>query len=85
MVHRYNEACRDKHRPWRKWDVSDKALLSCAYVTSVSFGFFWLLGHHQGLKSLGLVMALGTACIYLATLCVLRPLLLWKLGRRATQ
>jgi predicted RND superfamily exporter protein len=84
MVHRYNEACHDKHRPWRRWDVSDKALLSCAYVTSVSFGFFWLLGHHQGLKSLGLVMALGTACIYLATLCVLRPLLLWKLGKRAT-
>ncbi len=81
MVHRYNEACRDSHRPWRNWDVSDRALLSCAYVTSVSFGFFWLLGHHQGLKSLGLVMALGTACIYLATLCVLRPLLLWKLSR----
>ncbi len=82
MVHRYNEARLDIHRPWRKWDVSDKALLSCAYVTSVSFGFFWLLGHHQGLKSLGLVMALGTACIYLATLCVLRPLLLWKLGAK---
>ncbi len=84
MVHRYNEARRDPHRRWRAWDVSDKALLLCGYVTSVSFGFFWLLGHHEGLKSLGLVMALGTTCIYLATLCVLRPLLLWKLGKRAT-
>jgi predicted RND superfamily exporter protein len=82
MVHRYNEACGDRHRPWRRWDVSDKALLSCAYVTSASFGFFWLFGHHEGLKSLGLVMALGTACIYLATLFMLRPLLLWKLARR---
>ena len=82
MVHRYNEACRDPHRPWRKWDVSDRALLLCGYVTSISFGFFWLFGHHLGLKSLGLVMALGIACIYLATLCVLRPLLLWKLARR---
>jgi predicted RND superfamily exporter protein len=82
MVHRYNEACSDPHRKWRKWDVSDKALLSCAYVTTASFGFFWLFGHHEGLKSLGLVMALGTACIYLATLCMLRPLLLWKLARR---
>jgi predicted RND superfamily exporter protein len=82
MVHRYNEACADPHRRWRSWDVSDKALLLCGYVTSVSFGFFWLLGHHEGLKSLGLVMALGTACIYLATLCVLRPLLLWKLAKR---
>ncbi len=81
MVHRYNEASSDCHRRWHAWDVSDKALLLCGYVTSVSFGFFWLLGHHEGLKSLGLVMALGTACIYLATLCVLRPLLLWKLGR----
>jgi predicted RND superfamily exporter protein len=84
MVHRYNEACIDPHRRWRAWDVSDKALLLCGYVTSVSFGFFWLLGHHEGLKSLGLVMALGTTCIYLATLCVLRPLLLWKLSRRPT-
>jgi uncharacterized protein len=83
MVHRYNEACVDPHRRWRAWDVSDKALLLCGYVTSVSFGFFWLLGHHEGLKSLGLVMALGTTCIYLATLCVLRPLLLWKLSRRS--
>ena len=81
MVHRYNEARSDPHRPWRAWDVSDKALLLCGYVTTVSFGFFWLLGHHEGLKSLGLVMALGIACIYLSTLCVLRPLLLWKLGR----
>jgi predicted RND superfamily exporter protein len=80
MVHRYNEAARSSHRRWRRWDVSDKALLLCGYVTSVSFGFFWLLGHHEGLKSLGLVMALGTASIYLATLCVLRPLLLWKLS-----
>jgi predicted RND superfamily exporter protein len=81
MVHRYNEACRDPHRPWRRWDVSDRALLLCGYVTSISFGFFWLFGHHLGLKSLGLVMALGIACIYLATVCVLRPLLLWKLAR----
>ncbi len=81
MVHRYNEACRDPHRPWRRWDVSDRALLLCGYVTSISFGFFWLFGHHLGLKSLGLVMALGIACIYLATLCVLRPLLLWRLAR----
>ena len=82
MVHRYNEACRDPHRPWRRWDVSDRALLLCGYVTSISFGFFWLFGHHLGLRSLGLVMALGIACIYLATLCVLRPLLLWKLAGR---
>ncbi len=80
MVHRYNEACRDEHRPWRRWDVSDRALLLCGYVTSISFGFFWLFGHHLGLRSLGLVMALGIACIYLSTLCVLRPLLLWKLA-----
>lgn len=82
MVHRYNEACRDPRRIWQRWDVSDRALLLCAFVTTASFGFFWALGHHQGLKSLGLVMALGIACIYLATLCMLRPLLLWKLARR---
>jgi hypothetical protein len=81
MVHRYNEACNDPRRAWQKWDVSDRALLLCGFVTSASFGFFWALGHHEGLKSLGLVMALGTACIYLATLCMLRPLLLWRLAQ----
>jgi hypothetical protein len=81
MVHRYLEAKNHPRRVWRRWDVSDRALLLCAYITSTSFGFFWLLAEHQGLKSLGLVMALGTACIYLATIMVLRPLLRWRLDR----
>ncbi len=79
MVHRFEEAKQNPRRAWRRWDVSDRALLLCAYITSSSFGFFWLLAHHQGLKSLGLVMALGTACIYLATVMALRPLLKWRL------
>jgi predicted RND superfamily exporter protein len=79
LVHRYLEASRDPRRSWRRWDASDRALLLCAFITSSSFGFFWILGHHRGLKSLGLVMALGTACIYLAAVLVLRPILLWKL------
>jgi hypothetical protein len=88
MVHRYLEARRDPRRAWRRWDPSDRALLLCAYITTSSFGFFWLLAHHQGLKSLGLVMGLGTLCIYLATIMMLRPILKWKLekpsgGRKA--
>jgi predicted RND superfamily exporter protein len=79
MVHRYLEAKKYPRRTWRRWDVSDRALLLCAYITSTSFGFFWLIAEHQGLKSLGFVMALGTACIYLATITVLRPLLKWRL------
>jgi hypothetical protein len=79
LVHRYLEAARDPRRQWRRWDASDRALLLCAFITSSSFGFFWILGHHRGLKSLGLVMAIGTACIYLAAVLVLRPILLWKL------
>ncbi len=82
MVHRYREARNNPRRAWRKWDHSDRALLLCAFVTSSSFGFFWAMGHHRGLRSLGLVMALGTACIYLATILVLRPLLLRRLERR---
>jgi hypothetical protein len=81
MVHRYQEAQKHPRRAWRRWDVSDRALLLCAFITSSSFGFFWLLAQHQGLKSLGLVMALGIACIYVATLTVLRPLLRWRLQR----
>jgi predicted RND superfamily exporter protein len=82
MVHRYREACKDPRRVWRRWDVADKALLLCAYVTCSSFGFFWLIANHRGLRSLGMVMAVGTACIYLATITVLRPLLIWRLSRR---
>ena len=69
-------------RVWRRWDVADRALLLCAYVTCSSFAFFWALGHHRGLMSLGLVMAMGTACIYLSTIMVLRPLLKWLLEKR---
>ena len=82
MVHRYREALHNPRRIWRIWDVSDRALLLCAFVTSSSFAFFWATGHHEGLKSLGLVMALGSACIYLATLMVVRPLLMWQLERK---
>jgi predicted RND superfamily exporter protein len=86
MVHRYREA-RDhpRRRAWRRGDASDRALLLCAYVTCSSFGFFWWFADHRGLRSLGLVMALGTACIYLATVLALRPLLLWRLRRVAQQ
>jgi uncharacterized protein len=81
MMHRYRESMDDPRRVWRAWDVSDRALLLCAFVTTSSFAFFWWLGHHEGLKSLGLVMAMGTACIYLSALLVVRPLLKWRIER----
>jgi len=81
LVHRYREGLRDSRRPWGRWDVADGALALCAFVTSSSFGFFFLLAHHRGLRSLGLVMALGTACIYLASVLALRPVLKWRLAR----
>lgn len=78
MVHRYRETLHDPRRVWRPWDVSDRALLLCAIVTSASFGFLTRANHH-GLQSLGWVMAVGTACIYLSALLVLRPILTWRL------
>jgi len=30
----------------------------------------------------GLVMALGSACIYLATIMVVRPILMWRIGHK---
>ena len=50
-------------------------------TTSASFGFLIAAKHH-GLSSLGWVMCVGTACIYLASLLVLRPILLWRLKRK---
>ena len=79
MMHRYKEALHNPRRVWQRRDPADRALLLCAFVTTSSFGFFWALGHHKGLVSLGLVMAMGTACIYLATILVVRPLLTWRL------
>lgn len=83
LVHRYKEAKQDPRRVWRRWDAADRGLLLCAFVTCTSFGFFWLLANHQGLRSLGLVMTIGTACIYLSAVMVLRPLLIWRLRRSA--
>lgn len=85
LVHRYREALHDPRRVWRRWDPADRALLLCAYVTCSSFGFFWLVSRHLGLKSLGLVMALGTLCIYLAAFAVVRSLLTWRLEARKSQ
>ena len=82
LIHRYREALHDPRRVWRRWDPADRALLLCAYVTCSSFGFFWLISRHLGLKSLGLVMALGTLCIYLAAYAVVRSLLTWRLESR---
>lgn len=84
LIHRYREAvAHPRRRAWIGWDVADRALLLCAFVTSSSFGFFFLLAHHRGLKSLGLVMALGSACIYLASVVAVRPLLKMRLKARA--
>jgi predicted RND superfamily exporter protein len=86
LVHRYREAAADPRRVWKKWDASDRALLLCALITCSSFAFFWALGRHRGLRSLGLVMWMGIGCIYLAAVAVLRPVLLWRLrakGRKA--
>jgi predicted RND superfamily exporter protein len=82
MMHRYKEAVHNPRRVWRRWDPSDRALLLCAFVTCSSFGFFFAFAHHKGLRSLGLVMAAGTLCIYLATIMVVRPLLTWRLEHR---
>ena len=82
MMHRYKEAVHNPRRVWLRRDPSDRALFLCAFVTSSSFGFFWAFAHHQGLRSLGLVMAVGTACIYFATIMVVRPLLTWRLEHR---
>lgn len=82
LVHRYREAARDPRRVWTRWDVADSAMLLCAYITCAAFGFFALLAHHKGLRSLGVVMTLGTACIYLAGLLALRPLLILRLRSR---
>ena len=84
MVHRYRETLHDPRRVWQRWDVSDRALLLCAIVTSFSFGFL-AFAHHRGLASLGWVMAVGTACIYLATVIVLRPILQLQLQRKGLQ
>jgi len=85
MVHRYREALHDPRRVWHRWDVSDRALLLCAFVTASSFAFFWAIGHHEGLRSLGWVMAVGTICIYAATILVVRVLLVWRLDKLASR
>ncbi len=80
MMHRYRETLHNPRRVWRFWDVSERALLLCAFVTCSSFGFL-ALARDRGIASLGLIMAIGIACIYLSAEFVLRPLLTWHLAR----
>ncbi len=81
MTHRYRESMHNPRRVWRFWDVSERALLMCAFVTCSAFGFL-ALGRDRGIASLGLVMTLGIACIYLAAILVIRPVLMWRLAHK---
>ncbi len=81
MMHRYREAEHNPRRIWRFWDVSERALLMCAFVTCSSFGFLGL-SRDRGIASLGIIMALGIACIYLSAIFVIRPLLTWRLAHK---
>ena len=81
MMHRYREAEHNPRRIWRFWDVSERALLMCAFVTCSSFGFLGL-SRDRGIASLGVIMALGIACIYLSAIFVIRPLLTWRLSHK---
>ena len=81
MMHRYREAEHNPRRIWRFWDVSERALLMCAFVTCSSFGFLGL-SRDRGIASLGVIMALGIACIYLSAIFVIRPLLTWRLAQK---
>lgn len=83
MMHRYREAEHNPRRIWRFWDVSERALLMCAFVTCSSFGFLGL-SRDRGIASLGIIMALGIACIYLSAIFVIRPLLTWRLANKGT-
>lgn len=80
MMHRYRETLHNPRRVWRLWDVSERALLLCAFVTCSSFGFL-ALARDRGIASLGLIMAIGIGCIYLSAVFVLRPLLTWHLAQ----
>ncbi len=81
MMHRYREAEHNPRRIWRFWDVSERALLMCAFVTCSSFGFLGL-SRDRGIASLGIIMALGIACIYLSAIFVIRPMLTWRLANK---
>ncbi len=81
MTHRYRESLHNPRRVWRFWDVSERALLMCAFVTCSAFGFL-ALGRDRGIASLGLVMTIGIACIYLAAILVIRPILVWRLAHK---
>ncbi|HMD53261.1 MAG TPA: MMPL family transporter, partial [Phycisphaerae bacterium] len=81
LMHRYRETLHNPRRIWRFWDVSERALLLCAFVTCSSFAFL-ALTRDRGIASLGLVMAVGIGCIYLSAVFVVRPLLIWLLWHK---
>jgi len=72
MVQRMYE---EPHRPMLETSTATSVTLS-SLTTLLAFGSL-MLGQHQGMASLGQVMALGTASILIATVIILPALHEW--------
>ena len=75
MLHRADE-CEEGPLDFRG---TRGAVVLTALTTGIGFGSL-IFARHRGLESLGLVMAIGSACCLLATVVLLPTLVAWARG-----
>ena len=80
LVHRFREATDGADAPLPLAPSAAKAITLASLTNMVGFGSL-MLSSHRGIFSLGLVVALGVACLWVATVTAL-PSLLALIGRR---
>jgi hopanoid biosynthesis associated RND transporter like protein HpnN len=61
-----------------------RAVILTSLTTIIGFGAL-IIAHHRGLRSLGLVMAIGSTACMLSSIIVLPALLAWRGGKQETK
>jgi hypothetical protein len=79
LVHRFREACAGADAPHPIAPSAAKAITLASLTNVVGFGSL-MLSSHRGIFSLGLVVAVGVVCLWVASVTTL-PSLLTLIGR----
>lgn len=78
ILHRYHEMGGDEGRFDRlRLGHTRRAVILTALTTIIGFGAL-VIAHHRGLRSLGLIMAIGSTACMLSSIIILPALLAWR-------
>lgn len=78
ILHRYHEAQGEDDRFERlQLGSTRRAVMLTALTTIIGFGAL-VIAHHRGLRSLGLIMAIGSTACMISSIIILPALLAWR-------